>query len=57
VAVALFSLVIYYWAIAVALRTDRIEQMIGDVVLPEEEGILTPEAATHSEDEPLTRDV
>jgi hypothetical protein len=49
-AVAIFSLVIYYWAIAVALPTHRIEEMIGDVVLPEEEGIA-------GADEPLTREV
>jgi amino acid transporter len=36
-AVALFSLVIYYWAMAVALPRERIEQMIEDVVLPDEE--------------------
>ena len=53
-AVALFSLVIYFWAMAVALPTERIEEMIGDVVLPEEEGI-TPEAAPAPADEPLTR--
>jgi amino acid transporter len=49
VAVAIFSVVIYYWALAVALPTQRIEQMIGDVVLPEEEGIAA--------DEPLAREV
>jgi amino acid transporter len=52
VAVAIFSLIIYAWALAVALPTERIEAMIGDVVLPEEEG-LGGTAAT--EDEPLTR--
>jgi amino acid transporter len=57
VAVAIFSLVIYAWAIAVALPTERIEAMIGDVVLPEEEGILTPEAVAAAEDEPLTREI
>jgi amino acid transporter len=36
VAVAVFSAIIYYWALAVALPTGRIEEMIGDVVLPEE---------------------
>ena len=30
-----FSLVIYFWAMRVALTLDRIEEMIGDVVLPE----------------------
>jgi amino acid transporter len=49
VAVAIFSAVIYYWAMAVALPRERIEEMIGDVVLPEEEGIAA--------DEPLTREV
>jgi amino acid transporter len=49
VAVGLFSLVIYYWAIAVALPTHRIEEMIGEVVLPEEENIAA--------DEPLAREV
>jgi hypothetical protein len=33
--VAAFSLVIYFWAMRVALTRDRIEEMIGDVVLPE----------------------
>jgi len=50
VAVAIFSLLIYYWAIAVALPAQRIEAMIGDVVLPEEEGIA-------GADEPLAREV
>jgi hypothetical protein len=57
VAVAVFSLVIYYWAIAVALSTERIEEMIGEVVLPEEEGIVTPEAVPASADEPMTREI
>jgi amino acid transporter len=48
VAVAIFSVVIYYWAMAVALPRERIEQMIGEVVLPEEEGIA---------DQPLAREV
>src|SRR5581483_6311580 len=55
VAVAVFSLVIYYWAIAVALPRDRIEQMIGEVVLPEEEGVTAERRA--AADEPLTREV
>jgi amino acid transporter len=33
--VAVLSLVIYFWAMRVALTRDRIEAMIGDVVLPE----------------------
>jgi amino acid transporter len=45
--VAVFSAIIYYWALAVALPTERIEEMIGDVVLPEDE----PGAAN----EPLAR--
>jgi amino acid transporter len=49
VAVAIFSVIIYYWAIAVSLSRERIEQMIGDVVLPEEEGIAA--------DAPLAREV
>ena len=49
VAVAIFSTVIYFWAMAVALPTERIEEMIGDVVLPEEEDIAASE--------PLARDV
>jgi len=49
VAVAIFSTIIYYWAIAVALPTHRIEEMIGDVVLPEEENIAA--------DEPLAREI
>jgi amino acid transporter len=49
VAVAIFSLGIYYWAMAVALPRERIEEMIGDVVVPEEEGI--------GADEPLAREV
>jgi amino acid transporter len=36
-AVAVFSAIVYYWALAVALPTERIEEMIGDVVLPEDE--------------------
>jgi amino acid transporter len=47
-AVAGFSLLIYLWAMAVALPTERIEEMIGDVVLPEEDMAAS---------EPLTRDV
>lgn len=47
VAVAIFSVAIYYWAMAVALPTEKIEEMIGDVVLPEEEDVAA--------NEPLTR--
>jgi amino acid transporter len=35
--VAVFSVVIYYWAIAVALPSEEIERMINEVVLPEED--------------------
>ncbi len=38
-AVAIFGAAIYYWAIAVALPRERIQEMIGEVVLPEEEGL------------------
>jgi amino acid transporter len=51
-AVAVFSLVIFYWAMRVALPAERIEAMIGEVVLPEEEGIAT---ASPAADEPLAR--
>ncbi|HKE69637.1 MAG TPA: APC family permease [Nocardioidaceae bacterium] len=34
--VAIFSLIIYYWAREVALPTERIEQMINEVVVAEE---------------------
>ena len=40
VIVGVFSLVIYYWAIAVSLPAEKIEEMIGEVVLPEEEGVV-----------------
>jgi amino acid transporter len=36
--VAVFSLVIYYWALAVALPTERIQSMIEEVVVIEEGG-------------------
>jgi amino acid transporter len=49
VAVAVFSVIIYYWAMAVALPTERIEEMIGDVVLPDEQ------EADATASEPLTR--
>ena len=41
-AVAVLSLIIYYWAMAVALSRGEIDQMIAEVVLPEEEGIEAP---------------
>jgi hypothetical protein len=37
---AAFGLVIYYWALSVSLTGEQIEQMIGEVVLPEEAGIV-----------------
>jgi hypothetical protein len=46
VAVAIFSVAIYYWAMAVALPTEKIEEMIGDVVLPEEEDSAASEPLT-----------
>jgi amino acid transporter len=52
-AVAVFSLAIYYWAMRVALPAEKIDRLIGEVVLPEEEGIAgAPPAA----DEPLARE-
>jgi amino acid transporter len=35
-AVAVFSVVIYYWALSVALSTEHIEAMVHEVVVPEE---------------------
>ena len=40
VVVAAFSLLIYYWALSVSLTSQQIEQLIGEVVIPEEAGIL-----------------
>jgi amino acid transporter len=37
-----FSVAIYYWALAVALPTAEIEEMVNEVVLPEEEGLEMP---------------
>src|SRR6478609_2989796 len=37
-----FSVAIYYWALAVALPTEEIEEMVNEVVLPEEEGLEMP---------------
>src|SRR5437763_5932306 len=48
VAVAVSSTIVYFWALAVALPTERIEEMIGAVVLPEGEDVAS---------EPLTREV
>jgi amino acid transporter len=56
---AAFSLVIFAWAMRVALPTERIDEMIGEVVLHEEEGLgeapAADEALTRAQDEPLTR--
>jgi len=41
-AIAAFSLVIYYWALSVSLRAELIEEMLEEVVLPEEEGLGAP---------------
>jgi amino acid transporter len=42
VVVGVFSLVIYYWAMAVALSADQINTMINEVVVPEEEDLNLP---------------
>ncbi|MEP9380961.1 APC family permease [Nocardioides sp. KR10-350] len=39
---AVFALVIYYWAINVALPTKVIEDMIAEVVVPEEDELAVP---------------
>jgi amino acid transporter len=36
---AAFALAIYYWAVAVALPSETIQNMIDEVVVPEEEGL------------------
>jgi amino acid transporter len=38
-AVAVFSVAIYYWAMAVALPADQIEHLVNDVVAPEQEDL------------------
>jgi amino acid transporter len=50
--VAAFSVGIYYWAMAVALPTARIEEMIGDVDLNDD-----PTEVTTAADEPMARGV
>jgi amino acid transporter len=40
--VAVFSVAIYFWAMQVALPTEEIEEMVNEVVLPEEEGLEMP---------------
>ena len=42
VVTVLFSMAIYYWAMAVALPAAEIEEMVSEVVLPEEEGMEQP---------------
>ena len=42
VVTALFSLAIYYWAMNVSLSAEEIEEMVSEVVLPEEEGLEMP---------------
>jgi hypothetical protein len=37
---AVFSLIIHYWAMAVALPASRIQYMVDQVVVPEEEDVL-----------------
>jgi len=37
--IALFSLIIYFWAMHVALTTEQITEIINDVVVPEEVGL------------------
>jgi amino acid transporter len=39
---AVFSFAIYYWAMEVCLTTDKINEMMEEVVLPEEEGLGMP---------------
>jgi hypothetical protein len=50
-AVAIASLIVYYWAVAVALPPDRIEEMIGDVDLNDD----PTEVMDSHADEPLAR--
>jgi hypothetical protein len=38
-AVIVFSVVIYFWALAVSLQAEQIEEMLEEVVLPEEEDL------------------
>ena len=39
VAIGVFSVAIYYWALEVSLRKEQIEEMLEEVVLPEKEGL------------------
>jgi amino acid transporter len=45
VVTAVFSLVIYYWALAVSLPSEEIERMVNEVVPDEEEGL--PQIPVH----------
>src|ERR1700709_2151520 len=38
----LFSFAIFYWAMQVCLPKEKIEEMMEEVVLPEEEGLDAP---------------
>ncbi len=42
VVTVVFSCAIYYWAMAVGMSTEEIEEMVTEVVLPEEEGLEMP---------------
>ncbi len=42
VVTVIFSALIYYWAMNVALSSEEIEEMVSEVVLPEEEGLEAP---------------
>ena len=42
VVTVIFSAAIFYWAMAVALPAEEIEEMVSEVVLPEEEGLEVP---------------
>jgi hypothetical protein len=39
---AVFSVVIYFWAINVALPAEVIQRMVDEVVVPEEEDLALP---------------
>jgi amino acid transporter len=40
--VAVFSVIIYYWALSVSLQAEQIEEMLEEVVLPEEDDLGAP---------------
>src|SRR3954449_8681171 len=54
--VAVFSLVIYYWAMAVALPTAEIERMVNEVVPEEEEALGPPLGHSSPAQQRLRRD-